>query len=166
MYVSIISKKFKLEYVERENMFPSYILSISILNTLRVSFVVCIFNRDLFCELNLAGVLSGIYLSPTNNSSSIPDYPIFPLCCPSEVMWSVKVWLVLFVSCIASITAFEHTFILLLHLLPSRTFILERTMHITFCSLSFWNQLRTVIGWCVDGFFCMLCFKILTSSLF
>ena len=81
MYISTISKKFrkfKLEYMEGENMFPSY--------TYRVSFVVCVFNRDLSCELNLAGVFSGFYLASTNNSSSIPDCPIFPLCWLSEMM--------------------------------------------------------------------------------
>lgn len=87
MYVRAIGKKLKklkLEYMEREKVFPSYIVSISILNTHRISFIICIFNRNLFCELNLAGVFSEIYLASINNTSSVPDCPIFPLCWPSE----------------------------------------------------------------------------------
>lgn len=70
--------KFKLEYVEKGNMFPNYILSASDLNTHSVNFMVCIFNRDLFCELNLAGVFSGICLSSINNGSSILVVLFFP----------------------------------------------------------------------------------------
>lgn len=70
--------KFKLEYVERENRFPIYIPSASILNTDSISFMVCIFNRDLFCELNLAGVFSGTYLSSINNSISNLIVLFFP----------------------------------------------------------------------------------------
>lgn len=156
--------------MEREKVFPSYIVSISILNTHRISFIICIFNRNLFCELNLAGVFSEIYLASINNTSSVPDCPIFPLCWPSETTWWVKVWFFLFVSCIASITAFQHTFILLLHLLPSLTFIPEKTMHILqFLSLRpIENSYRMVCWWIlcmlISRYWHPLCFNLASEK--
>lgn len=58
-------------------MFPSYFPYVSVLYTHRVCFMISVFNRGLFCGLNLVGVFSGSYLSSINNSSCVADCPIF-----------------------------------------------------------------------------------------